>query len=45
MSKVNESDVEWDEYDRGENAFRRKELAAATDADQLGCSLYELDPG
>jgi len=45
MSNVNEADLEWDEYDRGENAFRRKELAAATDAEQLGCSLYELDPG
>ena len=45
MSNVNETDIEWDEYDRGENAFRRKELAAATDAEQLGCSLYELDPG
>ncbi|MFD1587787.1 cupin domain-containing protein [Halorientalis brevis] len=45
MSKINEDDVEWKAYDKGENAFRRKELAAATDADQLGCSLYELEPG
>lgn len=45
MSKINEDDLDWQEYDKDENAFRRKELAAATDADQLGCSLYELEPG
>ena len=45
MSKINQDDVDWKEYDQGENAFRRKELAAATDGEQLGCSLYELDPG
>ncbi|MFC7131887.1 MULTISPECIES: cupin domain-containing protein [Salinibaculum] len=45
MTTVNEDDLDWEEYDRGENAFRRKELANATDAEQLGCSLYELDPG
>jgi uncharacterized cupin superfamily protein len=45
MESVNESDLEWDEYDRDEHAFRRKELANATDAEQLGCSMYELPPG
>ena len=45
MTTVNEDDLDWEEYDRGENAFRRKELANATDAEKLGCSLYELDPG
>ncbi|WP_265111263.1 cupin domain-containing protein [Halosolutus halophilus] len=49
MEKINDSDLEWDEYDRddtdGETAFRRKELANAVDADDLGCSLYELPPG
>jgi len=43
--KVNEADIEFDEYDRGENAFRRKELSNTTDAEKLGCSLYELDSG
>jgi uncharacterized cupin superfamily protein len=42
---VNEADLDWQEYDRDESAFRRKELGAAADGDQLGCSLYELDPG
>jgi uncharacterized cupin superfamily protein len=44
MSKTNEGDLDWKEYDEGENSFRRKELANATDAEKLGCSLYELDP-
>jgi len=42
---VNEADLDWDEYDRDDVGFRRKELGAAADGEQLGCSLYELDPG
>ncbi|MFB6092434.1 MAG: cupin domain-containing protein [Haloquadratum sp.] len=42
--KVNESDLEWREYDHGDQAFRRKQLSAAVDADDIGCSLYELPP-
>lgn len=45
MSSVNQDDIDWTEYDEGDSAFRRKELSNATDAEQLGCSLYELDPG
>ncbi|WP_455448514.1 cupin domain-containing protein [Natrinema thermotolerans] len=45
MEKVNEGDVDWKEYDREETTFRRKELSNAVDADDLGCSLYELPPG
>ena len=45
MNKINESAVEWDEYDREETVFRRKELSTAVDTDDLGCSLYELPPG
>ena len=47
MQKVNESDLEWNEYDPDPDdvAFRRKELAAAVEGDDLGCSLYELPPG
>ena len=45
MSKRNEQDVEWTRYDRDGVAMRRKELSNATDAEQLGCSLYELEPG
>lgn len=45
MEKVNESTLDWDEYDHGETAFRRKELSSAVDADDLGCSLYELPAG
>ena len=43
--QVNESDLDWKEYDNEETTFRRKELSNAVDADQLGCSLYELPPG
>lgn len=42
---VNESELDWVEYDHGEAQFRRKELSSAVDAAQLGCSLYELPPG
>jgi uncharacterized cupin superfamily protein len=45
MVNVNESDLDWKEYDREETTFRRKELSNAVDADDLGCSLYELPPG
>ncbi|MDS0474115.1 cupin domain-containing protein [Natrinema sp. 1APR25-10V2] len=45
MKKVNESEMDWKEYEREETMFRRKELSSAVDADDLGCSLYELPPG
>lgn len=47
MEKVNETDLEWTEYDPDgdDAAFRRKELANAVGAAELGCSLYELPPG
>ncbi len=45
MRKVNESALNWSEYDHGEAVFSRKELGAAVDADDLGCSLYELSAG
>lgn len=46
MEPVSERDLEWREYEHGESAFRRKQLAAAAGAgDDLGCSLYELLPG
>jgi len=48
MEPVNEADLDWSETERGETAFRRKKLAAATadgEDPDLGCSLYELPPG
>ncbi|MFC6767917.1 cupin domain-containing protein [Natrinema soli] len=45
MDKINESTVDWKEYDREQTAFRRKELSNAVGASDLGCSLYELPPG
>ena len=45
MDKINESELDWNEYDHSEAVFRRKELGAAVDADDLGCSLYEMPPG
>lgn len=45
MDVVNRADLNWTETDRGATRFRRKRLAAGTDAERLGCSLYELSPG
>ena len=45
MARVNEADLDWTELDRGETAFRRKQLGEAAGGDRLGCSLYELPPG
>lgn len=45
MEPVNETDLDWQETEHGETGFRRKRLAAAAGADDLGCSLYELPPG
>ena len=50
MDHVNEGDVDWEDYEHGETAFRRKELSTAAGAEpagdpEIGCSLYELPPG
>ncbi|WP_049925005.1 cupin domain-containing protein [Halopiger goleimassiliensis] len=44
MGRVNESDLEWTEYDDGEARFDRKQLAEAAGGEEIGCSLYELPP-
>ncbi|WP_267640893.1 cupin domain-containing protein [Haloarchaeobius amylolyticus] len=45
VRKVNDSECEWTEVTEGETRFRRKQLGAAADAEQLGASLYELPAG
>jgi uncharacterized cupin superfamily protein len=45
MERVNADDLDFEEYDRDDARFRRKELANAAGGDELGCSLYELPPG
>jgi len=45
MEIVSETDREWSEYDTDHARFRRKRLAADTEAEQLGCSLHEIPPG
>lgn len=43
---VHENEIEWVDDSHGESfAYRRKALAAATNAESLGCSLYEVPPG
>ncbi|WP_435359590.1 cupin domain-containing protein [Haloarchaeobius sp. DFWS5] len=42
---IREADGDWEETEHGETYFRRKRLSAATDAEALGASLYELPPG
>ncbi|ARS91939.1 cupin domain-containing protein [Natrarchaeobaculum aegyptiacum] len=44
MGQVNETDLEWAEYDEDDATFRRKRLGEAADSERLGCSLYELPP-
>ncbi|MBX0323470.1 cupin domain-containing protein [Halomicroarcula sp. F13] len=42
---VNVDDVEWTDYDHGQRAFRRKQLAPAAGGEELGASLYDVAPG
>ncbi|MFW6448730.1 MAG: cupin domain-containing protein [Halobacteriota archaeon] len=45
MTAIDATELAWQDRDSGTTAFRRKELATAADADDIGCSLYELPPG
>ncbi|RXK49538.1 cupin domain-containing protein [Halorientalis pallida] len=45
MRKINESELDWKTYDNDAATFHRKELGAAVEAGDLGCSLYEMPPG
>ena len=45
MARVNEADLDWDDYEHGATAFRRKQLGEPAGGEALGCSLYELPPG
>jgi len=45
MEPVSASDLEWTETDRGDAAFKRKQLGEAAGGDRIGCSLYELPAG
>lgn len=42
---TNEEDLAWQDVDRGNARYRRKQLGAADGGDELGTSLYELPPG
>lgn len=42
---TSEDDLAWQEVDRGNARYRRKQLGAADGGEQLGCSLYELPLG
>ena len=45
MQKTNADDLAWTTLDDGGMALRRKQLGEAVDAEELGCSLYELPAG
>lgn len=45
MGNVNEADLDWNELERDETRFRRKQLGEAAGGEKLGASLYELPPG
>jgi uncharacterized cupin superfamily protein len=42
---TNEAALDWQDVDRGNARYRRKQLGAAEGGEQLGTSLYELPPG
>ena len=42
---VSERAREWTTTERGDTAFRRKQLGRAAGSEELGCSLYEVPPG
>jgi len=42
---VNETDLEWTDHEGDQTSYRRKKLASAAGGEELGASLYELDPG
>lgn len=42
---VSVEDLDWSEYEHGERSFRRKRVADAAGGEELGASLYEVDPG
>ena len=37
--------IDWQRTERGETAFKRKQLSEAADGENLGCSLYALPAG
>ncbi|WP_425491826.1 cupin domain-containing protein [Halohasta salina] len=45
MRKTNVSTLAWTRQDLGGMDIRRKQLGEAVDAEELGCSLYELPTG
>lgn len=43
---VNENELDWEEDSHGQRfSYRRKALATAANAENLGCSLYVVPPG
>lgn len=38
-------DLDWETEDHGRRSFRRKRLAAAAGGEELGASVYEIEPG
>lgn len=45
MALVRQDDLDWDIVDEEQMPIKRKQLGAAADGTDLGCSLYALDPG
>ena len=37
--------LDWEAHDHGDHAFRGKRFTRASAASELGCSLYEIEPG
>jgi uncharacterized cupin superfamily protein len=45
MPMISASDLDWDETDSGETAFKRKQLGVPAGGERIGASLYEIPPG
>ncbi|ACV48306.1 MULTISPECIES: cupin domain-containing protein [Halomicrobium] len=42
---VDSDSLDWEAHDHGDRAFRGRRFTRASAASELGCSLYEIEPG
>lgn len=42
---VHVDSLAWTEYEHGDRSFKRKQLGAAAGGEEIGASLYEVQPG
>jgi len=42
---IDTDSIDWQDHDHGDRSFRGKRFTRASAASELGCSLYEIEPG